>query len=190
MSSRILPEPAGGAPGGHELRWRRVLLLGFMGAGKSTIGPLLAGALGWTFLDGDRELARRSGVSVAEWFRVRGEAAFRLAEARLTVELCRRDRLVLAPGGGWAAFPGALDSLPMGTALVWLRVSPEEAVRRATDQAEIRPLLMVDDPLEEARRLLGEREVHYARADFRVDVEGRTPTELTTDIVEWLKTSS
>jgi len=161
-----------------------------MGAGKSTIGPLLARSLGWRFLDGDAELVSRSGVSVADWFRLRGEADFRLAEAALTTELCAQDRLVLAPGGGWAVQAGALGSVPAGTALVWLRVSADEAVRRVSDQPDVRPLLAGDDPVTTARRLLEEREPYYAGADFIIDVDGRSPAELTTEILEWLKTSS
>jgi shikimate kinase len=178
------------APATGEIGWRRVLLLGFMGAGKSTVGPLLADALGWSFLDGDAELVRRSGVSVAEWFRRQGEAEFRREEARLTAELCLCDRLVLAPGGGWAACEGALTSLPPATATVWLRVSPEEAVRRVGAAGEARPLLAGPDPLAAARALLSHRTPAYARADFTIDVDGRTPAELTTEILEWLKTSS
>jgi shikimate kinase len=165
-------------------------LLGFMGAGKSTVGPMLADALGWSFLDGDAELERRSGVSVPEWFGRHGEAAFRREETRLTAELCLRDRLVLAPGGGWAAGEGALASLPPATATVWLRVSAQEAVRRVSAADEVRPLLVGADPLAAARALLSHRTPAYAGADFTIDVDGRTPAELTTEILEWLKTSS
>ena len=177
-------------PAGAGISWRRVLLLGFMGAGKSTVGPLLANALGWSFLDGDAELVRRSGVSVAKWFSRFGEPAFRREEARLTSELCLRERLVLAPGGGWAAGGGALESLPPATALVWLRISAEEAVRRVSATAEVRPLLAGADPLDTSRRLLAVREPWYARADFTIDVDGRTPADLTIAILEWLRTSS
>jgi shikimate kinase len=161
-----------------------------MGAGKSTIGPLLARALGWEFLDVDAELVRRSGVSVPGWFERFGEARFREEEARLTTELCARERLVLAPGGGWAAHPGGLDTLPPGTGLVWLRVSAEEAVRRCSAEPGARPLLAGPDPLEHARRILAEREACYARAHYAIDVDGRTPAALTTEIIGWLKISS
>lgn len=166
-----------------------MVLIGFMGAGKSTVGPLLAERLGWTFADVDAELARTSGVSVAAWFAERGEAAFRAAEAELTAELCSRDRLVLAPGGGWILQAG-LESVPRGTALVWLRVSAAEAVRRLERDPEVRPLLAGPDPLARAEALLAERERHYAVADYNVMVDGRTPAELVSEIIEWLKTSS
>jgi shikimate kinase len=161
-----------------------------MGAGKSTLGPLLAEALRWEFLDVDAELVRRTGVTVAEFFQRQGEAAFRREEARLAAELSARDRLVLAPGGGWITGETALASLPAGSALVWLRVSPEEAVRRALSSGDVRPLLQGGDPLAAARRLLAAREAAYAQAHFTIDVDGRTPADLTIDMAEWLKTSS
>jgi len=179
---------AGSATGGRA--WQRVLLVGFMGAGKSTVGPLLARSLTWDFVDVDTELVRRSGVSVAGFFRAYGEPAFRREEARLTAELCARERLVLAPGGGWITGEGARASLPAGSAVVWLRVSPEEAVRRVLVAGDVRPLLEGGDPLGAARRLLSAREGAYAQADFTIAVDGRSPAELTIDIAAWLKTSS
>ena len=178
------------AAGAAAFRWRRVLLLGFMAAGKTTVGELLGDALRWRFLDGDAELVRRSGVSVAEWFRRFGEAAFREEEARVTTELCALDEVVLAPGGGWAVREGALAALPPGTAVVWLRVSPEEAVRRACADSEIRPLLAGEDPVGTAKRLVAAREPWYRRADHVIDVDGRTAAEVASEILGWLRTSS
>src|SRR5690606_9634521 len=79
----MLPDP--------DPRWRRVLLVGIPGAGKSTVGRELAAALDWDFLDVDAELVRRTGLSVAGYFEQHGEPAFRAEEARLTAELCSRD---------------------------------------------------------------------------------------------------
>jgi shikimate kinase len=170
--------------------WRRVLLIGFMAAGKTTVGAALAAALGWDFADVDRELVRDSGVSVAEFFRLRGEAAFRREESRLTAELCSRERLVLATGGGWpGSGPGALPPRPPGSAVVWLRVSVAEALRRARLDATLRPLLAGPDPEGTAAALLALREPRYRQADFTVDVDQRSPADVTHDIVAWLKTS-
>lgn len=172
------------------IRWRRVLLVGFMGAGKTTLGPRLAARLGWEFLDVDAELVRRTGLSIPGYFQQHGEAAFRAAEARLTGELSSRDRLVLAPGGGWIAEPGSFEGLPAGSAVVWLRVSVPEALRRVAASGETRPLLEAADPAAAAWALLARREPRYALAHHTVDVDGRTPDALTEEIVEWLKTSS
>jgi shikimate kinase len=160
----------------HDARgraWRRVLLVGFMAAGKTTVGRGLAEALGWDFADVDAELVRASGVSVAEFFRSRGEAAFRREEARLTAALCSRDRLVVATG----------------SAVIWLRIGVAEALRRARRDDVIRPLLQVPDPERAAALLLAEREPRYRQADFTVDVDQRSSADVIQDIRAWLKTS-
>lgn len=166
-----------------------MLLVGLPGAGKSTVGPGLAAALGWDFVDVDAEIVRRTGLSVAGYFEQRGEPAFREEEARLTAELCSRDRLVLAPGGGWIARPGSFETLPPGSAVVWLQVSPEEAVRRVSGSDERRPLLQTPDPRVAAAALLEARRPRYALAHLALAVDGRSPADLTQDIVEWLTTS-
>jgi shikimate kinase len=165
---------------------RRVLLVGFMAAGKSTVGPILARDLGWRFVDLDECVEEEEGCSIAEVFRLRGEAHFREVEDRLTRGMLQEDRVVLGSGGGWAAHPGRLHDLPDGTRSVWLRVSPEEAVRRSGDQPGERPLLRGPDPLQEAHDLLAAREVQYVDADLEVDTEGRTPEDVTAYIVAWV----
>ncbi len=160
----------------------RVILIGFMAAGKTTVGRLLAERLGWRFVDFDEEIVRRSGETVPEIFRQHGESVFRALEARLTAELRSQERAVLAPGGGWVTTPAALEGLPAGTALVWLRVSAEEALRRIGGGAD-RPLLAGADPLTRARALMDERESLYRRADVVIDVDGRTPAAIADAIV-------
>ena len=180
MNGRPVPDP----------RWRRVLLVGLPGAGKSAVGRELAAALGWDFADVDAELVRRTGLSVAGYFERHGETAFREAEARLTAELCSRDRLVLAPGGGWIAQAGTFEALPPGTAVVWLQVSPAEASRRlAADGDVVRPLLQAGDPAATVAALLAARRSRYALAHLALAVDGRRTADLTRDIVEWLTTS-
>lgn len=160
-----------------------------MAAGKSTVGRLLAETLGWSFLDFDEEIVRREGRTVAQIFREQGEAAFREMEARLTAALSSVRRTVLAPGGGWVLRPGNLQHLPHGTRTVWLRVSAEEAVRRARAAGTDRPLLdSADDPVAAARRLLRIREPLYGRADFTLDVEDMTPAQIVSGIIRNVRT--
>jgi len=166
---------------------RLIALVGFMAAGKTTVGRRLADRLGWRFIDVDAEIEARSGRGIAEWFRDPGELAFRAMEAELTATLLSGDHTVLALGGGWAAQPGAFDAVPTGARTVWLRVSAAEAVRRAAADPVIRPLLEGDDaPDDTARVLLQKREVAYGRADIRVDVDGRTPDEIVHEILDVL----
>lgn len=153
-----------------------------MGAGKSTVGPLLAHLLGWRFVDLDEEIVRVTGMSVPDLFATRGEAAFRSLESQLTGTLSSVHRTVIAPGGGWITDPANLARLPAGTRTVWLRVSADEAVRRITETGVVRPLLTGADPLAAARRLLDEREPLYRAADLVIDVNGRTPADIAAEI--------
>src|SRR5262245_21050626 len=111
-------------------RVKRVVLIGLMGAGKSTVGRLLAERLGWTFHDLDTCIESRTRKSVAQIFMEEGEEEFRRLEQQLTLELASRDHVVLAPGGGWITRSETVRQLAPDSAVFWLQVSPEEAVRR------------------------------------------------------------
>ena len=160
---------------------RLIALIGFMAAGKSTVGARLARSLGWRFIDVDREIERRTGRSIPDLFRDPGEPAFRALESELTAALLTEDHAVLALGGGWAAQPGALESVPPAARTVWLRVSAAEAERRAAAAPAARPLLAGVEP-GAAAALLRRREAAYGRADFHVEVDHRTPEEIVLEI--------
>lgn len=168
----------------------RIVLVGFMAAGKTTVGRVLARRLGWDFIDFDEVIERRTGMTVAEIFRSRGEAAFREMEARLTDEFGGARGVVLAPGGGWITHPELLDAVGPGTLVVWLRISPEEAVRRAMADAVHRPLLAGADPLGKARLLLSEREPLYFLADASVETDGREAEDIAYEIAERVRSLS
>jgi len=112
----------------------RIVLIGFMGAGKSTVGPLLARALGWRFVDLDAEVERAEGSSVAELIRGRGVERFRELESRTGRRVLRRRRVVVAAGGGWAAEPGHMDLLYDRSLVAWppyIHVQPPARTRPA-----------------------------------------------------------
>lgn len=167
-------------------RLRRVLLVGFMGAGKSSVGRRVAKSLGWRFVDFDDEVTAAAGMSVPEIFEKEGEAAFRELEADVGQRLLAQEQVVLATGGGWGAVAGRLDEVPAGTETFWLRVSAEESVRRASARPGTRPLLAGDDPLGHARRLLAEREPRYSRAESVVDTDRRSVEDVTSEILGML----
>lgn len=155
-----------------------------MGSGKSTVGSRLARRLGWDHVDLDEVIESRTGSSVEEIFRDRGEQRFRELEAEVGREvLAGRDRVV-STGGGWAAAPERMESLDPGVLSVWLQVSPETAVERAKRGSVVRPLLEVANPVARARELLRARTAFYRKAELHLDTESRSPEDLASVIVE------
>ena len=112
----------------------RIVLVGFMGAGKTTIGRHLAGILGWDFIDLDDQVVERAGKPVAAIFRQQGEAAFRAAEHRAAVEIARRRFVVVAAGGGAFMATDTRAALSADALTVWLRCAlPALLARIAND---------------------------------------------------------
>lgn len=137
-----------------------IFLIGMMGAGKSTVGRLLARRCGFDFVDCDRELEARSGVTIATIFELEGEPSFRRREAALIDELSRRERIVLATGGGAIVEEENRRHLRERGLVVYLRASVEEIVRR-TQKDRARPLLQTADRRGRIVKLLAEREALY-----------------------------
>lgn len=148
-----------------------IVLVGLPGAGKSTIGRLVAEQLKREFVDLDAEIERREHRTVREIFGEFGEAHFRKRERELTAELRERSGLVIAPGGGWVADPANIALLRPPARLVYLKVRPEAALKRLAGVKGTRPLLSRPDPLAEMRRLLDERRAAYESADLAVNTE-------------------
>lgn len=138
-----------------------IFLVGMMGAGKSTIGRLLADAIGFESIDGDRELEARSGVSIPTIFEIEGEAAFRRREAALLDELSQLPRIVLATGGGAVLDASTRQHLRERGLVIYLRTTADEVFRR-TRRDKSRPLLQTENPRERIEQLLAEREPLYA----------------------------
>lgn len=160
-----------------------VILVGLPGAGKSTVGPLVARALRRGFLDFDVEIARREGRSIAQLFADEGEARFRALERALTIELQRAPPMVLAPGGGWVTTADSLELLsPPGT-VVYLAVSPAVALERMGEGVCSRPLLARSDPGTALSTLLALRKDSYLQANHTVSTDSLTPLEIADCIV-------
>lgn len=157
-----------------------LVLVGLMGAGKSTVGRRLANLCGRVFVDLDEEIVRSTGRRIDELFDEVGEVGFRDLEAKATRELGSRGAdpdgeapgLIVAAGGGWMANPAARAALP-DAETVWLKVGPAEAARRLSLDDATRPLLDGYDPARRLRDLLAGRLPAYGEATYTVDTAGR-----------------
>ena len=148
----------------------RVVLVGFMGAGKTTVGSRLAAILGWDFVDLDRAIEAREGRRVAEIFDVLGEPAFRERELAAAREACLRRRVVVAAGGGAFAQDDTRKVLQEGALTVWLKCAPNVLIGRIRPDGS-RPLARNRATI---RSLLAAREDFYRLADVVVDTTDRS----------------
>jgi shikimate kinase len=149
-----------------------ILLVGMMGAGKTTTGKLVAHRLGWNYKDSDADVEAATGLTVPELFARDGEAAFRAAEADVLSAACRDESpTVISVAGGAVLREDNRRVIRSSGTVVWLRARPETLAARVGDGAG-RPLLG-DDPAEAMVRLFEERAPYYAEvADAVIDVEG------------------
>jgi shikimate kinase len=173
----------------------RIFLTGFMGSGKSTLGPIVANVLGYAFCDLDEEIAARAGMSVQRVFAEQGEAAFRAQEAAVLRDVAGRERIVVAVGGGALASEGNLQwALRHGT-VVYLHVPAEQLLRRLLRGRSTRPLLLDGEGrvLPEAAlqhrvgELLARREPYYRRAHVVVEVGNRRVGPTVDEIIRALR---
>jgi shikimate kinase len=163
---------------------RPVFLIGMMGAGKTTVGRLLAAALQYEFLDCDAELERRAGVRVATMFELEGEEGFRERESQLLEELTRRPGVVLATGGGAVLRPQNRAWLNTRGVAIFLDASAAEIERRTRHDTS-RPLLKTPDRHARIEALLAQRLPLYREtAQLRFRSPARNPRRLAASILE------
>lgn len=155
-----------------------LILVGLPGAGKSTLGPLVARAQQCPFVDLDTDIERAAGQSVQEIFDRLGEEGFRAMERERTRALKTAPPAVIAPGGGWVTQPDVVALLRPPSRILYLRVSPRTALARMGNEVRTRPLLSGDDPLAALVSLERRRREAYDRADAVLDTESLTLQEL------------
>jgi shikimate kinase len=161
-------------------------LIGFMGTGKSSVGRLVADMLRFTFLDTDHVIEARAGKSITDIFAQEGEPAFRKLECGLVQELTRREKTVIATGGGLPVNPANLESLKTHALVVCLWASPETIFERVRRQTH-RPLLNNPDPQGKIRSLLASREPFYRQADVLVNTEMRSIKDVAHQVINQLR---
>ncbi|MCD6520435.1 MAG: 3-dehydroquinate synthase [Anaerolineae bacterium] len=155
---------------------RNLVLTGFMGTGKSTIGRLVAAKLGRPFIDMDEVIVERAGMSIPEIFRRYGEAEFRRRERALCAELSQQHGLVIATGGGALVDPENRATMAQSGCLVCLDCAEEELLRRLHDD-QGRPMLWGNDPAQRLRELLQARRSAYAQIPYHIDTTHQTKEE-------------
>lgn len=161
-----------------------LFLVGPMGAGKSTIGRLLAQALMRPFVDSDKEIETRTGASIPLIFEKEGEAGFRLRERQVIEDLTTREGIVLATGGGAVLAPENRTWLSTRGFVVYLETSVDEQLRRTARDSN-RPLLQTADPRARLTELLQIRDPLYREiADFVVHTDGRQSRRVVTLILD------
>jgi XRE family transcriptional regulator, aerobic/anaerobic benzoate catabolism transcriptional regulator len=176
QARKILAETFGAAI--ERERRHRIALIGLRGAGKSTLGAMLAKELAVPFIELDREIERESGTSLSEVFDLYGQGAFRRYERRaLESVIERHDRAVIATGGSIVSEAATFDLLLSACFTIWLAAAPEEHMARVVAQGDTRPMADNEEAMEDLRRILAGREVLYSKADVCVDTAGKTTAQ-------------
>jgi shikimate kinase len=161
---------------------RSIVLVGMMGAGKSSVGRRVALRLGIPFVDADTEIEKAAGMAITDIFAIRGEAEFRAGEARVILRLLEGGPQVLATGGGAFINPDTRAAIAAKGISIWLKAEPDVLMKRIKRRQD-RPLLHTADPAATLRKLLDEREPVYALADLTVQSREVTHDRIVDEIV-------
>jgi XRE family aerobic/anaerobic benzoate catabolism transcriptional regulator len=183
---RMLLKQFGGAA--TEGRLGRVALIGLRGAGKSTLGAMLAEALGCPFIELDREIETEAGAPLGAIFDLYGQSGFRRLERRCLERIIHANpRAVIATGGGIVSDPATFDRLLAGCFTVWIKASPTEHMQRVIAQGDMRPMANSREAMADLQRILKTREALYGKADAQVETTGRTPAEVVQQLLTGLR---
>ncbi|HUX65292.1 shikimate kinase AroK [Sulfuricella sp.] len=164
-----------------------IFLIGLMGAGKTTVGKLIARHLNRPFVDSDHEIEKRTGVNIPLIFELEGEAGFRTREAAVIEELTGQKNIVLATGGGAILSRRNRDNLRRNGTVIYLRAKVEDLWQR-TRHDKNRPLLQTAEPLAKLKELFTQRDPLYCEiADIIVDSGAQSVHALVHQIEEQLK---
>lgn len=166
----------GGAQGqGGAQRSARVALIGLRGAGKSTLGQMLADDLGFPFVELSREIEQFAGCSIAEIQALYGQNAYRRYERRALEEAIQiYPEAVIATPGGIVSDPATFNLLLAHCTTVWLQASPEDHMKRVVAQGDLRPMAASREAMDDLKGILAGREAFYSKADLRVDTSAQS----------------
>jgi XRE family aerobic/anaerobic benzoate catabolism transcriptional regulator len=163
-----------GTAAGDPARHRRIALVGLRGAGKSTLGQMLADDLDVPFIELSREIEKLAGCSVREIHDLYGTNAYRRYERRALEEAVQiYAEVVIATPGGIVSDPATFNELLSHCTTVWLQAAPEEHMGRVAAQGDTRPMAASKEAMDDLRRILAGRAAFYSKADLSVDTSGR-----------------
>lgn len=168
----------------------KIVLTGFMAAGKTSTGKALSKRLGYPFIDTDDLIVEREGMAISRIFEEKGEPFFREVEKSVIQEVSCQNRVIIAPGGGAIKDKGNVEVLRKQGLLIGLFAEPEVIFKRVQAEEGIRPLLNVPDPLSEIKLILKERDPFYRQADVMVNTDCQTPEEVADWIIQRLALNS
>ena len=165
-----------------------IILIGFMGVGKTSLGKLLASKLGRAFIDLDEKIERDSNMTIPQIFEMHGEKYFRELEKAAVREVTVRKNLVIATGGGTVKDEENLQLLKNSGVIICLTADAEEIFRRTEKRGE-RPVLDGggNERLETIKKLLAEREKFYSQADFKIDTTEWSPLQIVNEICDKIR---
>jgi shikimate kinase len=164
-----------------------IILTGFMGAGKSTVGRILASRLGYTFIDTDNCIVDREGCSITDIFAGKGESYFREVEREVLACELKQDNQVISTGGGAVISSENRRMMRRSGYVVNLNATPDSILARLGQEAE-RPLLQGAKNIEYIEKMLSEREPYYADSDIRIDTSGKNVEDVVREILLFLET--
>jgi len=165
---------------------KNLVLIGFMGTGKSSIGKYLADKLGKKFVELDEEIVKKAGKSIPAIFAEKGETFFRQLEAEIVCHWSTRDNLVISTGGGVVLNKANVINLRKKGLLICLQAEAEIILQRV-ESDNSRPLLAVEDRLEKIKQLLQERASFYAIADYTIDTSSLNRQEVAEHLIGYWK---
>jgi shikimate kinase len=168
---------------------KKYFLTGFMAAGKSTIGPILANTLGWDFYDLDKEVEKKEGMKIVELFRQKGEEHFRKSETEILKKLSGKNEVIISLGGGAIASDENFKIIKSSGKIIYLKSSPEMAYKRLRYKRD-RPAFIFEGEevpskeqfLDSINKLLESRKKYYDKSDFIVNTDFQTVGK-TVDII-------
>lgn len=166
----------------------RIFLVGFMGAGKSSVGIILADLMGYSFVDMDDDIEKETGKSISELFGTIGEQAFRELESKLLAKISKKEKAVIACGGGVVLHEGNREILAKeGNLVLYLKADADSILQRL-EMDEMRPLLQMENKRSEIEKLLQDRIPLYKDvASMEISTDGKSPENIAEDIFELLK---